>query len=202
MLQLRLNSVKGKFLAIKDDVKEIKRAASSQEQFLESIIKGEFFVKKYKKPIAVLVIIAILVPLAFATLDFIKERKFQAANEAYAELITDPSNQKAKEKLKSSSKNLYTIYEFRLALDSNDTAKLDELANLDDIDPVLKDIIGFSARKDSGELMDSYISFMKGYGYLKEGKIDEANSEFVKIPPNSPLGDIVRNLRHYNGVKQ
>ncbi|QKF64157.1 hypothetical protein [Campylobacter corcagiensis] len=189
-------------MAIKDNVKELKKVADSEEQFLESIIKSEFFVKKYKKPIITVVIIAILIPLALATSNFIKDRKFKAANEAYAELITDPNNQKAKEKLKSSSKNLYTIYEFRTALDTNDSAKLDQLSNLDGIDPVLKDLINFSAKKDSGEIMDSYAVFMKGYGYLKDGKIEEANQEFVKIAPNSPLGDIARNLRHYNGAKQ
>lgn len=187
-------------MAIKDDIKEVKRVANSQEQFLEGIIKGEYILKKYKKYILIAVILAVVVPLFLVSKSFIEDSKFRAANTAYSEIIMDPTNQKAKEKLKNSNKNLYTLYEFRTALDSNDTVKISELSKVDGIDPILKDIIAFEATGKS-DIMDSYGVFMNGYNYLKEGKIDEANSEFVKIPPNSPLGMIAKNLRHYNGAK-
>ena len=33
----------------------------------------------------------------------------------------------------------------------------------------------------------------------KDNKIDEAKSEFAKIPLNSPLQSIAKNLEHYHG---
>lgn len=189
-------------MAIKDDVNEVKKVAGSEEQFLEGIIKSELFVRKYKKPILVLIVIAIMIPIFLATSNFVEDKKFKEANQAYSELITNPNDEKAKEKLKSSNKNLYTIFELRRALDNNETAKLNELANVNGIDPILKDIIEYSSTGKSKELMSSYADFMSGYKYLKEGNKDAANAEFVKIPPNSPLGNIARNLRHYNGEKQ
>ena len=61
MLQLRLNLsiFKERPLAIKDDIDSIKRDLSAEEQFLENAIKGERFIKKYKKLFALAVAVAI-----------------------------------------------------------------------------------------------------------------------------------------------
>ncbi|NLY04141.1 MAG: hypothetical protein GXZ15_04800 [Campylobacter sp.] len=188
-------------MAIKDDIKDVKRVVSSEEQFLESIIKGEYFFKKNKKLVLIILALVVIIPLVLATKDFFNDRKFQAANKAYSELILDPNNAKARENLKTTSPNLYALYEFRTALDNNDSAKIEELSNLQEIDPILRDVIGYQATGLSDGVMEGYTTFMKGYNYLKDGDIAAANSEFIKIPPNSPLAEVARNLRHYNGVK-
>ncbi|VYS81226.1 hypothetical protein [Campylobacter ureolyticus] len=188
-------------MAIKDDIKDVKERIDSQGQFLENIIKSELFIKKYKKPIVGTFIVVFLAIVVYLVIDYQKEAKFKKANESYNELILNPNDKEAAKKLKSLDKNLFTLFEFRQALDNNDSKKIDELSNLEDIDKLLKDIISYEAGKQSGEILSSYSAFMSGYAYLKEGKVEEANKEFIKISPNSGLTQIVKNLRHYNGNK-
>lgn len=188
-------------MAIKDDIKDVKERMDSQGQFLENIIKSELFIKKYKKPIVSTFIVAFLAIVVYLVVDYQKEAKFKKANESYNELILNPNDKEAAKKLKSLDKNLFTLFEFRQALDNNDSKKIDELSNLEGIDKLLKDIISYEAGKQSGEILSSYNAFMSGYAYLKEGKVEEANKEFIKISPNSGLTQIVKNLRHYNGNK-
>lgn len=188
-------------MAIKDDIKDVKERMDSQGQFLENIIKSELFIKKYKKPIVGTFIVVFLAIVVYLVVDYQKEAKFKKANESYNELILNPNDKEAAKKLKSLDKNLFTLFEFRQALDNNDSKKIDELSNLEDIDKLLKDIISYEAGKQSGEILSSYSAFMSGYAYLKEGKVEEANKEFIKISPNSGLTQIVKNLRHYNGNK-
>ena len=188
-------------MAIKDDIKDVKERMDSQGQFLENIIKSELFIKKYKKPIVGTFIVVFLAIVVYLVVDYQKEAKFKKANESYSELILNPNDKEAAKKLQSLDKNLFTLFEFRQALDNNDSKKIDELSNLEGIDKLLKDIISYEAGKQSGEILSSYSAFMKGYAYLKEGKVEEANKEFIKISPNSGLTQIVKNLRHYNGNK-
>lgn len=188
-------------LAIKDDIKDVKERMDSQGQFLENIIKSELFIKKYKKPIVGTFIVVFLAIVVYLVVDYQKEAKFKKANESYSELILNPNDKEAAKKLQSLDKNLFTLFEFRQALDNNDSKKIDELSNLEGIDKLLKDIISYEAGKQSGEILSSYNAFMNGYAYLKEGKVEEANKEFIKISPNSGLTQIVKNLRHYNGNK-
>ncbi|MCZ6105099.1 hypothetical protein [Campylobacter ureolyticus] len=188
-------------MAIKDDIKDVKERMDSQGQFLENIIKSELFIKKYKKPIVSTFIVVFLAVVVYLVVDYQKEAKFKKANESYNELILNPNDKEAAKKLKSLDKNLFTLFEFRQALDNNDSKKIDELSNLEGIDKLLKDIISYEAGKQSGEILSSYSAFMNGYAYLKDGKVEEANKEFIKISPSSGLTQIVKNLRHYNGNK-
>lgn len=188
-------------MAIKDDIKDVKERMDSQGQFLENIIKSELFIKKYKKPIVGTFIVVFLAIVVYLVVDYQKEAKFKKANESYSELILNPNDKEAAKKLQSLDKNLFTLFEFRQALDNNDSKKIDELSNLEGIDKLLKDIISYEAGKQSGEILSSYNAFMSGYAYLKEGNVEEANKEFINISPNSGLTQIVKNLRHYNGNK-
>ena len=188
-------------MAIKDDIKDVKERMDSQGQFLENIIKSELFIKKYKKPIVGTFIVVFLAIVVYLVVDYQKEAKFKKANESYSELILNPNDKEAAKKLQSLDKNLFALFEFRQALDNNDSKKIDELSNLEGIDKLLKDIISYEAGKQSGEILSSYSAFMSGYAYLKEGNVEEANKEFIKISPNSGLTQIVKNLRHYNGSK-
>lgn len=188
-------------MAIKDDIKDVKERMDSQGQFLENIIKSELFIKKYKKPIVSTFIVVFLAVVVYLVVDYQKEAKFKKANESYNELILNPNDKEAANKLKSLDKNLFTLFEFRQAMDNNDSKKINELSNLEGIDKLLKDIIKYEAGEQSGEILSSYSAFMNGYAYLKDGKVEEANKEFIKISPSSGLTQIVKNLRHYNGNK-
>ena len=189
-------------MAIKEDIKDAKKVLDSQSQFLESIVRSELFVKKYKKPLMTVLTVLVVVFVGYNIMNYVESSKFKKANEAYSELLVNPNNEKAKKSLKNSNKNLYTLYEFRVALDNADSAKIAELSQAEGIDPILKDIINYEASKESGEILNSYSAFMSGYALLKEGKAEEANREFLKIPQNSDLSNIANSLRHYSGSKK
>lgn len=70
------------------------------------------------------------------------------------------------------------------------------------IDPLVKQIISAQIGEQSGGILADYDALLKGYGYLKENKISEARSEFSKIPLDSQLNNLVKNLQHYQGNKQ
>jgi hypothetical protein len=199
MLQLRLNLsiLKERPLAIKDDIDSIKRDLSAEEQFLENAIKGERFIKKYKKLFALAVAVAIIASIGYYANGYLEKLKSRAANAAYAKLIENPSDEAAKTELKNKDISLYALFAFKQSLENNDTQTLSALAN-EPIDPLLKEIIK-SQIGDSGQILSNYQSILKSYELIKNDKIVEARAELKKIPLNSPLQPLVKNLEHYQG---
>ncbi|MDO5046326.1 hypothetical protein [Campylobacter sp.] len=185
-------------MAIKEDLKSIKEELNTEEQFLENIIKSERFIKKNKKIIISGLTIAIIALGAYYINDFIKDRNFQAANEAYAKLINNPNDANAKAILKEKDISLFALYEFKRSLENNDTATLTSIVN-QPIDPLLKEIIKSQTDSSSGQILSDYKTLLKGYELIRENKIAEAAIEFKKIPLNSQLQPIVKNLQHYQG---
>ena len=186
-------------MALKDDIAGIKQEIGTEEQFLESIIKSELFIKKYKKPIIALVAIAILGFVGYYGNLFLENRRIDSANALYSELLKNPNDDAKKAELKSKDLNLYALFELKNSLNNGDSKKLDELANLANLDPLLKEIINLQNGKPSGALLEDYNNFMNGYELLKSGKFDAAQVEFNKISADSKFKEIVTNLKHYKG---
>ncbi|MBR2157594.1 MULTISPECIES: hypothetical protein [unclassified Campylobacter] len=185
-------------MALKDDIAGIKQEIGTEEQFLESIIKSELFIKKYKKPLLGLVAILVLGFVGYYGNLFFENKRIDSANALYNELLKNPNDNAKKDELKSKDINLYAVFELKNSLKNGDNAKLDELANLSNIDPLLKEIINLQNGKQ-GVLLEDYNSFINGYELLKSGKFDAAEVEFNKIPADSPFKQMVVNLKHYNG---
>lgn len=180
-------------MAIKDDIAGVKQQIGTEEQFLESIIKSEIFVKKYKKP---LIVAALVLVLGFATYqgnNIAKDSKIKSTNQTYSALLADPTNKSLQDELKAKNVNLYALF----AMQNADKVDLKELENLAGIDKNLKDII--TARSGEGVLLEEYGYLLKGYEELKKGNIQGAGVEFSKISPTSPLNNIAQNLKHFNG---
>ena len=186
-------------MAIKDDIKSIKEELNTEEQFLENIIKSERFIKKYKKIIIGAVVIGIFAIGGYYTNKFIKERNFKAANLAYAKLIVNPNDAEAKSELKSKDVSLYALHEFKKSMENNDTTTLKSLLN-EPIDPLLKDIIKAQLNEPSGQILNNYKTVIRGYELMRDNKIGEAKNELKKIPLNSQLQSVVKNLEHYQGI--
>lgn len=184
-------------MALKDDIAGIKQEIGTEEQFLESIIKSELFIKKYKKPLLGLVAILILGFVGYYGNLFFENKRIDSANALYNELLKNPNDNIKKDELKSKDINLYAVFELKNSLKNGDNAKLDELAN-SNIDPLLKEIINLQNGKQ-GLLLEDYNNFINGYELLKSGKFDAAEVEFNKIPADSPFKQMVVNLKHYNG---
>ena len=93
-------STKDYNLALKDDIEGVKKEIGTEEQFLESIIKSELFIKKYKKPIIALVAIAILGFVGYYGNLFLENRRIDSANALYSELLKNPNDDAKKAELK------------------------------------------------------------------------------------------------------
>ena len=184
-------------MALKDDIAGIKQEIGTEEQFLESIIKSELFIKKYKKPLLGLVAILVLGFVGYYGNLFFENKRIDSANALYNELLKNPNDNAKKDELKSKDLNLYAIFELKNSLKNGDNAKLNELANLANIDPLLKEIINLQSGKQ-GVLLEDYNNFINGYELLKSGKFDAAEVEFNKISADSDFKELVQNLKHYN----
>lgn len=190
-------------MALKEEIAGVKQSLSAEEEFLENVIKSEFFIKKHKKLIISILVILAVIGSGIYLAKTMKAKSIERANEAYAALVIDPNDTANAEKLKKENAALYALYEFRKAMDNKDSAKLSELAGKTAIDPLLKELINFEANGESDQLMGSYASFLKGYKLIKEGKIQEAHNEFNKIPSDSKeFGMLIKYLKHYNGNKK
>ncbi|EAT99848.1 hypothetical protein [Campylobacter curvus] len=187
-------------MAIKEDLNEIKKEIGAQEQFLESVIKGERFFNKNKKLLIVLLVIVVIALIALYANKIIDNRKVVAANEAYSKLIMDANDTKAAKILKQNEPSVYALYELKAALEKGDIKAAKELANLP-VDPLVKQIILSQTTDQSTQILASYDALLQGFEYLKQNKISEANAEFAKIPLDSQLMTLVKNLQHYQGNK-
>lgn len=188
-------------MALKEDIKAIKEEIGAEEQFLESIIKGERFYKKYKFPIIAFVSLVILVAIGYATNDYMDKRSLRLTNEAYELLLKNPDNKEALKTLKDGNLPLYETYLFS---QSSKNKNIDELKKLlsSNLDPVLKDMIKFELGEDDSEIYKNLKALLDGYSLLKQGKTQEAKSAFSLIPLTSNLQEIVKKLNHYQGNKQ
>ena len=191
-------------MSLKENIKSVKEEIGAEEQFLESMIKGERFYKKYKRQIQVLVVVAVLGALGYTGFDILKKRNLRLSNEAYEQLSKNPNDKKPLAIIKDKNSNLYNVYLFKEAIKTNNVEKLKEISKnknnelLADISKYQLEQIGDSKTVNS-ELLKGFSLLEEGFDLLKVNKITEAKLKFAQIDPNSPLFKIVKNLEHYQG---
>ncbi len=187
-------------MAIKEDLTQIKQEIGAQEQFLESMIKGERFFRKYKKFMIIAIIVAVVAIIGFYSNKIINDNRIEDANLAYSKLILNPNDANALSILKEKEPNLYALFSLQQKLDKNETNGISELANLK-VNPIVKDIILSQNGNANNQILSEYSTLLKGFELLKQNKIKEANDEFNKISLDSQLQTLVKNLKHYQGIK-
>ena len=96
-------------MALKDDIEGVKKEIGTEEQFLESVIKSEIFVRRYKKPLIFLAAVLIVVFVGYYANEFISDRRTAQANALYDELLSKKDETKLAE-LKQKDVNLYALY--------------------------------------------------------------------------------------------
>lgn len=191
-------------MGFKENIDALKQEISTEEQFLESIIKGERFFKKYKKVIISLVAIALVGFVAYAINSFVQGRKIEASNEAYKILLSNPQDANALEKLKNNNNRLYNLFLFSQAMKENNIEGLKEIA-AQKKDDILSDIASYqlatlqSQPQMKTELLKGLALLQNGYKLILEEKMDEAKLQFAQIELSSPLKNIANSLEHYQG---
>ncbi len=200
-----LIKIKGYILALKENLKAIKTELNTEEQFLENFIKGERFIRKYKLYLVSFVIILVLWLVVSFIMGTMKQSSIEESNEIYTNLLLKPEDKMLLEQLKDKNPNLYAIFLMQnLDKNPNDTQILKELSTLskdEKLEPLFRDILALANNEKSVFLKD-YAKILEAYTLLEQKKIEEANIILSQIKPNSPLEQIAKNLKHYQGISQ
>ena len=193
-------------MGFQENIKAVKEEISTEEQFLEGMIKGERFFKRNKKYIVSLVAILIIGAGGYAISDMVHQSNLQVSNEAYQELLKDANNTKALETLKQKNQKLYEMFTFEKAVKAGDVEALKQVANSKE-NPILADLATYQLSQldksvlKKSELLNGLVLLEEGYALLKENKVEEARLKFTQIEVNSPFKQIAKNLEHYQGLK-
>lgn len=194
-------------LGIKENIKAVKEEISTEEQFLEGMIKSERFFRRNKVYIIGILASVVLATVSYGAYSVWEKERLKSSNEAYVTLIKDPSNENALRTLKAKNEKLYELVMFQTAVEKGDIDALKQLA-LQNKNPIVADLIAYQiAQRENGalpksELFSGMVLLQEGYALLKENKIADAKVKFAQIEMNSPLKQIAQNLEHYQGSKQ
>jgi len=193
-------------LGLQENIKAVKDEISTEEQFLEGMIKSERFFNRNKKYIIAALVLLVVAAGGYAIKDVMAEARLKASNVAYQALLNDANNTAARETLQAKNPKLYTMYLFESALAKGDVEAL-KTVSLSKEDPILADLATYQLSQldenatAKGELLSGMVLLQEGYELLKAKKIEEARLKFAQIDANSPLKQIAKNLEHYQGLK-
>ena len=191
-------------MAIKDDINAIKEGLSAEEQFLESMIKGERFFKKYKILIISFVAVVVVGTIGYNINSYIMEQNLIKTNEAYNNLLKNPKDEKSLAILKAKNPKLLTILEMREQMNKNQ--KVTAMVN----DKILNSLKTYYNASKSGKIealaeyqnsenaiLKDFATLQEGYLFLKQKNKETADVKFSQIPLNSSLINVVTALKHY-----
>lgn len=193
-------------MGIKENLQAVKEEISTEEQFLEGMIKSERFFKRNKKYLLAILVVCVVGSIGYSIQTMMEIDRLKQSNEAYMTLLSDPNNAQALSLLKQKNEKLYTMYELQLALTTNDKDVLTRLSNA--TDTVVSAIASYGLSQvdkqsvPKGELFAGMVALQEGYALLKDAKINEAKVKFAQIDINSPLKQVAQNLEHYQGLKK
>lgn len=193
-------------MGLKENIKAVKEEISTEEQFLEGMIKSERFFNRNKKYIISALVLLALGAGGYAINDVMASQRLKVSNAAYQALLKDANNSAALETLKAKNPKLYAMYTFETALAKGDIEALTQVSLSKD-NPILADLATYqlsqldSNKSPKGELLSGMVLLQEGYELLKEKKVEEARLKFAQIETNSPLKQIAKNLEHYQGLK-
>lgn len=193
-------------MGLKENIKAVKEEISTEEQFLEGMIKSERFFNRNKKYIISALVLLALGAGGYAINDVMASQRLKVSNAAYQALLKDANNSAALEILKAKNPKLYAMYTFETALAKGDIEALTQVSLSKD-NPILADLATYQLsqldanKSPKGELLSGMVLLQEGYELLKEKKVEEARLKFAQIETNSPLKQIAKNLEHYQGLK-
>ena len=193
-------------MGLKENIQAVKEEISTEEQFLEGMIKGERFFNRNKKYIISAFVLIVLGAGGYAINDVMSQQRLKVSNEAYQILLKDANNTSALETLKAKNPKLYSMFIFETALVKGDFEAL-KTVSLSKDNPILADLATYQLSQldlnatPKGELLAGMVLLQEGYDLLKEKKIEEARLKFAQMDANSPLKQIAKNLEHYQGLK-
>jgi predicted negative regulator of RcsB-dependent stress response len=182
------------------DIKEVKEEIKKEEELLVRVFQLEKFLKKYKKPLIVVISVIILILIGNSVYSYYKTNQLIKANNALESAMA--GDKKALEELKS-DKKLYDLY----LLQKGDISKIST--------PALEEIKAYEMAMKSGDkkALEAYLNNPNYHVlknavrvaliriYLKENNHQKAVLLANEIPPTSKFKEIAMFLIHYGIVK-
>ena len=187
-------------MSIQDNINEAKKEFESDEKMLASAFKLEKFYKKYKFLILGTVGAIVLFFGAKAVTGVIEESRLASANEAYVTLLENPKDSTALAQLKEKNPALFELFEYKNAMDNNNTEVLEKLSSSKNA--LVSDIAGYhlsvmKGTESNSKLYAEVALLNNAHLLIKEGKVSEASDELSSIEESSPLYNISKIMKHY-----
>ena len=171
-------------MSLKDNLRSVKDEIGAEEQFLESIIKGERFYKRYKRYIIIGAIALVVFVVGYMTSTYMTNRNLNLSNQAYETLMKAPKDAEALKTLKSKNATLYAVFQFQEALKNKDAAALKTLSENKD-NAFLADLASYelsqinNTEPKKSQLLNGFVLLEEGFDLLKKGKQAEASLHFA-----------------------
>jgi len=187
-------------LSIQDSINEAKKEFSSDEKMLASAFKIEKFYKNNKIKIFSVVALTILFFGGNGVMGVIEEGKLNTANDAYLILTKDANNTEALATLQSNNPALFELFNYKKAIDNNDTTGLKALISSEN--SIISDMSRYHLAVIEGTSVESElygdVALINNANLLiKEGKMGEAKEQLALIDEQSPVHNIATIIKHY-----
>ncbi len=187
-------------LSLSENINEIKKELSSDEQMLASAFKIEKLYKKHKIKLFTVIGLAIAYFGGNAIIESIAQSKRESANIALLALQKDAKNSNALQELKANNPALFELFSYQQAIENNDTKTLQKLSSSKN--NILADASSYHLAVLEGKPTESTLYSDLGKVYnasllIKEKKPIEAKEELELISEESPLYNIAKMIKHY-----
>lgn len=187
-------------MSIKDDVNYLKNELNNEEKLLENFVKLERFFRKYKKIIYVLILLAIITPIAIFTKNKIDESNLYKANIALNNYL-EQGDESSLEYLKNKNQSLYEVALFL-------TAKK-ELSEINISSKYLKELLEYqiaakemnfdkldALRKNDDFLIKDYAILHEAIILVNQEEYEKAKTILEEINQDSKVYELAILLKH------
>ncbi|MDX4034922.1 hypothetical protein [Aliarcobacter skirrowii] len=187
-------------MSIKDDVNYLKNELNNEEKLLENFVKLERFFKKYKKIIYVLILLAIITPIAIFTKNKIDESNLYKANIALNNYL-EQGDESSLQYLKNKNQSLYEVALFL-------TAKK-ELSEINISSKYLKELLEYqiaakemnfdkldALRKNDDFLIKDYARLHEAIILVNQEEYEKAKAILEEINQDSKVYELAILLKH------
>jgi len=185
-------------MSLKNDVNNIKKEFTTEENYIESVFKIEKLFKKYKIAILGLSSIIIIAVISFYISSYFEEQNKIQANTAFNALLKNPNDKEAIAVLQAKNPKLYEMSQYKLD-DSkeNNLEFFRELALYTQaINEKNIDKLSLVTQKQDFILKD-FALFNKALLQAKESKFTDAKETLKLIDSQSEVTPMVKMLEHF-----
>ncbi len=195
-------------MSIKEQVEFAKEELTQDEKLLAGLIKAERFYKKNKLALIALAVIVFAGGIGYAAMEYINNRKLEAANVALLKLDKNPDDSSAMKQLEENDPKLAALFMLKKASETGDIKRLESLSRSKDA--LVADLASYHLgvwqadaekikkyRMKSGALLKEFALFDEAYLLMKNGKESEARERLSLISEDSPLSAVAEMLAHY-----